>query len=56
MLGVFVDAFEAMTSVRVYKDKISMDEAVKELVRCSGTQFDPKIAKVFVEKVLKKIW
>ena len=51
-----VDAFEAMTAVRVYKEKMSNDEAVKEIVRCSGTQFDKRISKLFVEKVLKKEW
>lgn len=50
------DAFEAMTSVRTYKDKISDEEAVKEIIRCAGTQFDKMIAKVFVEKVMKFPW
>jgi len=51
-----VDAYEAMTAVRVYKDKVSEDDAVKEIIRCSGTQFDQRIAKIFVEKVLAKKW
>lgn len=50
------DAYEAMTSVRPYKNKMSEDDAAREIVRCSGSQFDPKIAKIFVEKVLKKSW
>lgn len=47
------DAYEAMTTNRVYKKKISKIEAAKELIRCAGTQFDPKLTKVFVEKILK---
>jgi HD-GYP domain-containing protein (c-di-GMP phosphodiesterase class II) len=51
-----IDAYEAMTAVRVYKDKMSQEEAVKEIIRCSGTQFDERLAKIFIEKVLKKEW
>ena len=47
------DAFDAMTSVRTYSNPLSKEEAISEVLRCSGTQFDPYIAKVFVEKVLK---
>lgn len=49
-----VDAFGAMTEDRVYRKKRSVKEAVKELKACSGTDFDPKIVKVFI-KVLKEI-
>ena len=48
-----VDAFDAMTSERVYRKAVSADEAVKELLRCAGKQFDPQIVRVFVEQVLK---
>jgi diguanylate cyclase (GGDEF)-like protein/PAS domain S-box-containing protein/putative nucleotidyltransferase with HDIG domain len=47
-----VDAYDAMTGPRPYKKHISKNEAIKELQRCSGTQFDPKIVDVFVNKVL----
>ncbi|MBN2268778.1 MAG: PAS domain S-box protein [Acholeplasmataceae bacterium] len=50
------DSYEAMTADRVYRKKLSTDEAMNEIKKCSGTQFDPKIAKVFVEKVLGKSW
>ncbi len=42
------DAYEEMTQGRVYKKALSKEEALKEIKRCSGTQFDPHIAKVFV--------
>jgi len=48
-----VDAYEAMTADRPYRKKMSKEYAISEIVRCSGTQFDPKIAKLFVEKVIK---
>lgn len=51
-----VDSYEAMTAVRPYKNKMSKNEAVEEIIRCAGTQFDVEIAKVFVEKVLKAEW
>ena len=38
-----VDAFDAMTTDRVYRDRTSIEDAVAELVRYSGKQFDPKV-------------
>lgn len=43
------DAFDAMTSDRPYKPAQSLGQSRKELVRNAGTQFDPKIAEVFLE-------
>ena len=48
------DAYEAMTSDRIYRKKLNQEEAIDEIVKYSGTQFDPELAQVFVEKVLKK--
>lgn len=42
------DTFDAMTSDRVYRKGLSRDEALKEVERCAGTQFDPRIAEIFV--------
>jgi diguanylate cyclase (GGDEF)-like protein/PAS domain S-box-containing protein len=47
------DSFDAMTRERTYKDTLSIEEAIVEMERCSGTQFDPVIVKVFIERVLK---
>jgi putative nucleotidyltransferase with HDIG domain len=44
-----VDAFDAMTTDRSYRRAISEELAVSELERCSGTQFDPEIIRVFAE-------
>ena len=48
---IFVaDAYDAMTSDRVYRRRLTDEEAVSELVRCAGTQFDPSIVEAFIEE------
>jgi diguanylate cyclase (GGDEF)-like protein/putative nucleotidyltransferase with HDIG domain len=47
-----VDAYDAMTSDRVYRARLTHDDALSELRRCSGTQFDPLIVDTFA-KVLE---
>jgi diguanylate cyclase (GGDEF)-like protein/PAS domain S-box-containing protein len=47
------DAFEAMTASRSYQKTKTLEEAIVELKRCRGTQFDPRIVDAFVEQVLK---
>lgn len=44
-----VDAFEAMTTERPYRNALSFEAALKELQRCSGTQFDPTVVQAFVD-------
>jgi diguanylate cyclase (GGDEF)-like protein/putative nucleotidyltransferase with HDIG domain/PAS domain S-box-containing protein len=46
------DAYDAMTSIRSYKTGITQKEAMNELKRCAGTQFDPDIVEVFVHQVM----
>ncbi len=41
------DAFDAMISERPYAKARSIDDAVAELIRCAGTQFDPTIVEEF---------
>jgi putative nucleotidyltransferase with HDIG domain len=43
------DAFDAMTSDRPYRLALTHEEAVAEVERCAGTQFDPEIARVFLD-------
>jgi putative nucleotidyltransferase with HDIG domain len=45
------DAYSAMTDERPYKPSFSQDEAITELRRCSGTQFDPAIVEVFIRMI-----
>jgi response regulator RpfG family c-di-GMP phosphodiesterase len=43
------DAYDAMTSDRAYRKALPHQVAVDEIERCSGTQFDPEIAEVFLK-------
>lgn len=46
------DAYDAMTCDRPYRKALSKELAVEEIKRNAGIQFDPDIAKVFIEKIL----
>ena len=48
MLAI-VDAYDAMTTRREYGHELSKTEAISELKKNSGTQFDPELVKVFIE-------
>lgn len=53
VLGV-VEAYHAMISVRPYRPKMSHEEAVQELRKNAGTQFDPGVVKTFLEILDKR--
>ena len=48
------DAYDAMTSERAYRGPLAEEIAIEEIKKNSGTQFDPEIAKIFIEKVMNK--
>lgn len=48
------DAYDAMTEYRPYKNKISVEEAMDEILKLTGIQFDPEAARVFVNEILRK--
>lgn len=48
-IAAVADTFDAMTSKRSYRDSLPIDVVRAEIERCSGTQFDPNIAKVFID-------
>jgi len=50
-IAAVADAYCAMTSERDYKAKMSKEKAIEEIKKGAGTQFDPEIVKIFVEKV-----
>ena len=43
------DTYDAMTTTRSYRKALSHEEAIAEIQRCSGTQFDPNLAQIFIE-------
>ncbi|MBK5247456.1 MAG: diguanylate cyclase [Peptostreptococcaceae bacterium] len=49
------DAFDAMIGERSYRESISEEDAMKEIIKCSGTQFDPYIVEIFVKQSLKEL-
>ena len=46
-----VDAFDAMISARPYKSAMSVNEAIAELGRCAGTQFDAAVIEAFTQVI-----
>ncbi len=48
------DSFEAMTSNRPYRKALSRSEAVEQLIRNKGSQFDPFVVDVFIEVLTKR--
>jgi HD-GYP domain-containing protein (c-di-GMP phosphodiesterase class II) len=50
------DAFDSMTSTRSYRGARSVEEAVAELRKCSGMQFDPVLVDAFIAALGKERW
>jgi len=48
-----VDCFDAMTSSRPYNKRKTYKEAIEELKKCSGTQFDKGIADAFIKVIME---
>ncbi len=49
------DAYQSMTAHRPYKEAMGVEEAAKELRSNAGSQFDPDLVEVFIEKVIPKL-
>ena len=45
------DAYDAMTSSRPYRKAMSSDEALEEIRRSAGTQFDPELVELFIQAI-----
>lgn len=44
-----IDAYDVMTNERPYKQAISKEKALEEIEICADSQFDPYLAKIFLE-------
>lgn len=49
------DSYDAMTNLRSYRKTLSQEQAVNELLKNRGTQFDPDIVDIFVNRVLRSL-
>lgn len=49
---LLADAFDAMTTIRIYRDALDIELVKDEFRRFSGIQFDPELVPVFLEKVV----
>lgn len=49
-----VDSFDAMTSQRPYGKTLNTEEAIEEMERCAGSQFDPELTRIYIDEILKK--
>ena len=50
------DSYEVMTAVRPYRKPIGVSAARQELVKCSGTQFDPVVVRAFLNISVGRLW
>ncbi|PKM57003.1 MAG: PAS domain S-box protein, partial [Firmicutes bacterium HGW-Firmicutes-3] len=48
------DAYDAMTSKRPYRETMTKEQALAEIRKFSGTQFDPTLAETFIQMILRK--
>ncbi|MGN1327189.1 MAG: HD domain-containing phosphohydrolase [Clostridia bacterium] len=48
-IAAIADTFDAMTSKRTYRDALPLEVVKAEIEKCSGTQFDPDIANIFLD-------
>lgn len=49
------DAYDAMVSIRPYRRPLSSKEALEELKKCAGTDFDPNIVDVFIKIIVQEL-
>jgi len=53
---MLADSFDAMTSKRTYRNAMSIEEALAEIEKGLGTQFDKEIGRIFLESDVYQLW
>ncbi len=48
------DAYDVMLHGRPYQKKVTVDQALQEIQRCAGSQFDPNLAQLFINLIRKE--
>lgn len=50
------DSFDAMTSKRTYRDAMTVEQALEEIEKGLGTQFDEKVGRIFLDSDIGMLW
>ncbi len=50
------DSFDAMTSKRTYRDAMTVEQALTEIEKGLGTQFDEKLGRIFLDSDVNELW
>jgi HD-GYP domain-containing protein (c-di-GMP phosphodiesterase class II) len=53
---MIADAFDAMTSKRTYRGALKVTDAIDEIKKSLGVQFDPEIGSIFINSDIRKLW
>ncbi|MBN1788329.1 MAG: HD domain-containing protein [Sedimentisphaerales bacterium] len=53
---MIADAFDAMTSKRTYRGALGLTNAIDEIEKSLGIQFDPEIGAIFINSDIRKLW
>ena len=53
---MIADSFDAMTSKRTYRDAMSIDDAILEIEKGLGSQFDEQIGRMFINSDVHGLW
>jgi len=50
-----IDSYDAITNDRPYRKAMTVDYALEEIAKSAGSQFDPLIARLFIEMINNQI-